>query len=62
MDYPQSEKLFAALGYEWNSYLEFCEALRKCGKQSVDAFLEYRPEYIPVGKLAMAAVLIGYEN
>ncbi|MGA3283395.1 MAG: hypothetical protein ABSD57_02900 [Verrucomicrobiota bacterium] len=30
---------------------EFRESLRRSGKTSVDAFLERRPEFIPVGKL-----------
>jgi hypothetical protein len=32
------------------------------GLNSVDAFLERRPEYMEIGKLATAFILIGQEN
>lgn len=41
---------------------KFRNALQKCGKTSVDAFLEHRSEFIPIGKAAIAATLIGFEN
>jgi hypothetical protein len=41
---------------------EFKEALRRSGKMSVDAFLEHRPEFIPIGKSAMAMILIQHEH
>jgi len=41
---------------------EFRCAFQGSGLNSVDAFLERRPEYMSIGKLAMAFVLIGYEN
>ncbi len=40
----------------------FREALEYSGLSSVDAFLERRPDHIFVGKVAMAQVLIAYEN
>jgi hypothetical protein len=40
----------------------FYKALLKSGAQSVDSFLERRPEYVSIGKMAMAIVLISYEN
>jgi hypothetical protein len=40
----------------------FKDALRRSGKISVDSFLEYRPEFIPIGKSAMAMLLIQYEH
>src|SRR5277367_5961595 len=41
---------------------EFREALQRSGKTSVDAFLEHRPEFIPIGKTVMAMVLIRREQ
>lgn len=37
-------------------------ALEKSGKPSVDAFLEHRPEFLDVGKLAIAWALLPREN
>jgi hypothetical protein len=54
--------LFRCLGHTQEEIDEFREALRRSGKSSVDAFLEHRPEFIPVGKAAMAMALISYEN
>jgi hypothetical protein len=45
-----------------HQFTEFCEALRRSGQSSVDAFLERNPDYIPVGKMALAHCLIGYER
>jgi hypothetical protein len=44
-----------------NMFFEFREAFRKSGHSSVDAFLEHRPEFVDVGKLAIAYCLIPYE-
>jgi hypothetical protein len=41
---------------------EFREALEKSGKISVDSFLERRPEFIRIGKRAMAMTLIQCEH
>lgn len=43
-------------------FLKFREAFHKSGQSSVDAFLEHRPEFIAVGKLAIAWCLIPYES
>jgi hypothetical protein len=40
----------------------FKAALLKSGKTSVDAFLEHRPEFIQMGKTAIAMILIGCEE
>jgi hypothetical protein len=45
-----------------HEFVEFREAFRRSGTSSVDEFLEHRPEFIPVGKLAIAYCLIPYEN
>jgi hypothetical protein len=40
----------------------FHEALQYSGRNSVDAFLEHRTEFLDVGKAAMALALRSYEN
>ena len=47
---------------ENGAFVRFHNELLKCGKQSVDAFLEHRPEFIPIGKIAMAIALIPCED
>jgi hypothetical protein len=49
------------LGFTDSQAIEFREVLLKSGKSSVDAFLEHRPEFIPIGKAAIALSLIPYE-
>ncbi|MCG2659562.1 MAG: hypothetical protein L6437_04880 [Kiritimatiellae bacterium] len=41
---------------------EFLKALQFSGRYSIDAFLEHRTEFIPIGKAAIASVLIPLEN
>jgi hypothetical protein len=43
-------------------FLEFREAFWKSGTPSVDAFLKGRPEFLDVGKFAIAYCLIPYES
>jgi len=43
-------------------FLEFREAFWKSGTVSVDAFLEGRPEFLDVGKFAIAYCLIPFES
>jgi len=50
------------LGHDREQIESFREALRYSGKPSVDAFLEYRSEYVDIGKKAMAQVLIRHES
>lgn len=45
-----------------NIFTEFRGAFHKSGQSSVDAFLEHRPEFMEVGKLAIAWCLIPYES
>jgi hypothetical protein len=40
---------------------EFVNAFRRSGTPSIDSFLEYRQEFIPIGKLAIAHALIPSE-
>lgn len=48
--------------FEPSQVKRFKEALSKSGKTSVDAFLEHRPEFIQIGKAAIAIILISREN
>lgn len=49
-------------GIHLNEFFRFREELRKSGQVSVDAFLERRPEWISIGKLAIAYCLMPYED
>lgn len=48
--------------YDGSDIQPFRDALRLSGRSSVDAFLEHRPEYISIGKLAIAHELIKRED
>jgi hypothetical protein len=50
------------LGFDDYLIKSFQEGLQRSGRPSVDAFLEHRPEFIEVGKAAMAVELMSYEN
>jgi hypothetical protein len=49
------------LGHTQQAVEAFRRALAESGRTSVDAFLEHRPEYLEIGKAAMAARLIPCE-
>ena len=51
-----------SLGYSNEIVGEFNTSLRFSGRPSVDAFLEYRHEFMGVGKASMALSLIVFEN
>lgn len=55
-------RLKALGGYSREHIVEFREAFKFSGKNSVDAFLEHRTEYMEIGKAAMAAILVPQEN
>ena len=59
---PVSEKWFEWMGHGVEKIDEFRNCLLKSGKSSVDAFLEHRQEFIPIGKAAMAISLIARES
>lgn len=48
--------------YSRDDFFRFREAFLKSGQPSVDAFLEHRPEFLAVGKLAIAYCLIPFES
>jgi hypothetical protein len=58
----QPFQLLTAAGFDANHIASFRDALQRSGQPSVDVFLEYRPEFIHVGKVAIAASLIPYED
>jgi hypothetical protein len=45
-----------------DKFFEFRDAFSKSGQSSVDAFLEHRPDFLDVGKLAIAYCLIPFED
>ena len=49
-------------GYKPDKIIGFSKALQMSGQGSVDAFLEHRPEYIDVGKAAIAYFLVHRES
>ena len=51
-----------AAGFDDSQITRFREALQKSGQPSVDVFLEQRSEFTPIGKVAIAASLIPYED
>jgi hypothetical protein len=55
-------RLAEGLSRSGDQFLEFREAFWRSGTSSVDAFLEGRPEFLDVGKLAIAYCLIPFEN
>jgi hypothetical protein len=57
----ESAELFRNLGFDQDEMHRLASALTRSGRQSVDAFLEHRPEFLEVGKAAIALVLIERE-
>jgi hypothetical protein len=55
-------ELFQYSGIDLNKVRHFKEHLEKSPDRSVDAFLEHRPEFLRIGKMAIARVLIPFEN
>jgi len=51
-----------SLGFARDDIEEFRVALKKSGRPSVDAFLEYREDFVPIGKAAIASTLLRLEN
>ena len=55
---PDLDFLRTEAGYSVTELRAFRDALFRSGKNSVDAFLEHRPEFLELGKAAMARVLV----
>ncbi len=45
-----------------DSLIAFREAFSKSGRNSIDSFLEHRPEFMEIGKTFIAKILISYEK
>lgn len=58
---PQFNQI-RAMGFEDGHIHKFKNSLFSSGQTSVDAFLEHRPEFIEIGKLAIAQALLPYEK
>ncbi len=56
------DQLLAELGIRPSRISEFKAALRHSGQSSVDAFLEFRPEYEDIGKALVAYCLVQRES
>jgi len=59
---PNKRALLISLGFPEDLTWGFINSLFASGKSSVDEFLEHRPEFLDVGKAAIALELIKYEN
>jgi hypothetical protein len=57
-----SVELATQFGFDGREMVRFADALAYSGRRSVDAFLEHRPEYVEIGKLAIAHSLIQREQ
>jgi hypothetical protein len=55
-------EVFKALGISLSDVAEFRDAFRRSTVPSIDAFLEHRPEFMTIGKTAIALGLIPYEH
>jgi hypothetical protein len=59
---PRYDDVLTEAGFDAGAMKEFVNSLRHSGYSSVDWFLEDRPEFIDVGKAAIAAALIPRES
>ena len=59
---PASRLLGEASGHFPHGFFRFREAFLKSGQPSVDAFLEWRPDFLAIGKLAIAYCLLPFED
>jgi hypothetical protein len=55
-------QLLVACGFDPIHITLFRDALATSGRSSVDVFLEYRSEFLPLGKTAIAALLTPFED
>lgn len=54
-------QILGACGFDATHITLFRDALEGSGRSSVDVFLEYRSEFLPLGKTAIAALLTPFE-
>jgi hypothetical protein len=57
-----SNALNRDIGFGIEEINEFRDAFFMSGKNSIDSFLEHRPEFLRIGKAAISATLIPYER
>ena len=55
-------KFWDTLGFKTDIITRFITALQNSGRSSVDAFLEYRDDFLDIGKTAIAATLLPFEK
>ena len=55
-------RLLRVCGFQPRMIYAFRDALQRSGRPSVDVFLEHRPEFLPLGKTAIAALLTPFES
>ena len=51
-------QILRACGFPAPDITGFRDALERSGRSSVDVFLEHRPEFLPLGKTAIAGLLM----
>jgi hypothetical protein len=59
---PQSVNTLKSLGFNEEKIAHFRAALTNSGRSSVDAFLEYREDFLDIGKAAIALTILPYET
>jgi hypothetical protein len=59
---PETREFFEKAGFTVDHLRDFSSALARSGRRSVDAFLEHRTEFLEIGRVAIARVLIEHEN
>ncbi len=62
LGHTQLVRVLTNLAFETEKITEFRTALRDSGRPSVDAFLEYRKEFVDMGGIAIAAALLPQEK
>lgn len=58
----QPKRILCELDFSEYDIQLFQSQLRLSQRSSIDAFLEYRPEFLKIGKAAIATILIPYEK
>jgi hypothetical protein len=61
-DYSTLGKRLTSIGFEEGLLTGFREELQRSQLSSIDAFIEHRPEYLQLGKSAIAISLLPFEN
>lgn len=59
---PHVHQALMAAGYHRDHVDSFQQSLKRAGQASIDAFLEHRPDFLDIGKYAIAHVLVPCET